>query len=387
MAPLKKKAKTGSSTTSKQPPTKCNWLFSAEKLTLRELNAICFQLFTKEGDVLAELFDYAIVATSKANNAYKIFGYFQLKISSRWTSKQVVDYLGHPVRTYGSNDAVFGVIEKQLKPKVIILKLKALSGYGFVTESGSVRSKGKKSQKRTGEDDDGGDFDDDEEEDGEEDEEEDDELSNCDLFIKKSSAAVAKEPEVRNRLSSVASPASSKAFVGPSNESSRRSNAVVARAAPNYEEEEVTTSFVSNSNNRTENRFSNPPFYDMSTSPARLVRAPRGTFDPVSQRNNTFSNSFISYQDQLVGAIGSLLDSKLEMRCNQLIVDVNTNITEIMQAYLNADIGNTTSSAVPRGTSPVYETPLGSSETGVQEEEEKAKSTTGVSFVGDEVNE
>jgi len=139
--------------------------------------------------------DYANVAIvfCRRNNAYNIFGYSQVKINLCWTSKQVVDHLGSPVRRYGANDVIFGVVEKSLKPSVIILKLKALSEYGFVTESGLVRCKGKKSPKRTGEVEEAGE-DDDEEDDGEEDDEEDDELNKCNLFIKDHLLELSRRP-------------------------------------------------------------------------------------------------------------------------------------------------------------------------------------------------
>mmetsp|Transcript_18263 Transcript_18263/g.25978 ORF Transcript_18263/g.25978 Transcript_18263/m.25978 type:complete len:195 (+) Transcript_18263:601-1185(+) len=143
--------------------------------------------------------------------------------------------------------------------------------------------------------------------------------------------------------STVASPARITAVAGSSNEASRRSNFGVARAAPENEEE---VTFVCSSNKRTENRVkstvasSDPPLYDMSTSPVRQIRAPRGSFDPVLQRNNAYSNSFISYQDQLVRAIGSLLDTKLDMQFTRFLQDVNMNIHEIMQSYVHAEIGN-----------------------------------------------
>jgi hypothetical protein len=352
MAQAKKKLKTSNIAASKPLRTKCNWLFSAEKITLRELNRICFSLFNRDENQqlsLTEEFDYAIIATSETNNAFTIFGYVQLKISSRWTSKQLVEYLGYDVRTYGPNDIIFGVVEKQLKPSDILIKLKAKGAHGNVTECGKVRSKGKKSAKPA--------QDEEEEEESEESSEDysDDELNHCDLFITRASSTITDaSPGSFSGVGNFSNDATRRSNFGVGGAAAedatffaRRSNIGFARAAP-----ENDTIFVSKSSKRSVNVDAPvPPFYDMSSSPARLIRVPRGSFDPVQQRENAISNSFITYQDQLVTAIGVLLDDKLNTYFTHFSQDVYNSISDIMKQYQNAEVGNTIQPGQEEGAS------------------------------------
>eukprot|EP00590_Aulacoseira_subarctica_P004327 CAMPEP_0172434546 /NCGR_PEP_ID=MMETSP1064-20121228/70694_1 /TAXON_ID=202472 /ORGANISM="Aulacoseira subarctica , Strain CCAP 1002/5" /LENGTH=100 /DNA_ID=CAMNT_0013182779 /DNA_START=491 /DNA_END=789 /DNA_ORIENTATION=+ len=52
--------------------------------------------------------------------------------------------MGYRVTTYGPSDVIFGVVENA----TIIMNLEAIGAYGVITQSGKVRSKGKKSVKR-----------------------------------------------------------------------------------------------------------------------------------------------------------------------------------------------------------------------------------------------
>jgi hypothetical protein len=141
---MKKKAKI--SKPPKQPPTKVNWIFSASRLPSKDVTAVCLRLFTKEKELISDLFEYAIVGVKEVSkNAYDIFGYLQLGKQKRWTRKDVCNYLACPVKTYLSNDVVFERTEKTMKPDEIIAHIKVLADVDNITESGSLRRKGPKS--------------------------------------------------------------------------------------------------------------------------------------------------------------------------------------------------------------------------------------------------
>mmetsp|Transcript_7736 Transcript_7736/g.11236 ORF Transcript_7736/g.11236 Transcript_7736/m.11236 type:complete len:324 (+) Transcript_7736:121-1092(+) len=162
----KKKAKL--SKVVKQPATKVNWIFSANSVSSKEVSSICLKLFTKEKTLLDDLFEYAIVGLKEVANkhSYDIIGYVQLGKRARWTRKDVINHLGYEVKTFSSNDTVFGHLEKSLQPGEIIKQIKAIADVDNVTEGGTVRKKGTKKYSLKRDDDEKDDDDDSKSDDG-----------------------------------------------------------------------------------------------------------------------------------------------------------------------------------------------------------------------------
>jgi len=262
----KKKAKL--SKVVKQPATKVNWIFSANSVSSKEVSSICLKLFTKEKTLLDDLFEYAIVGLKEVANkhSYDIIGYVQLGKRARWTRKDVINHLGYDVKTFSSNDTVFGHLEKSLQPGEIIKQIKAIADVDNVTEGGTVRKKGTKkySLKR----------DDDEKDDDDDSKSDDDEGNEC-LFFHKN-----------EKRSSV-------------DQSSR-----VARA---------TTSLGSSSNT--------------SSSPMRISKVPPSNVTDVILPN--ISNYTTSMQNTIEATITRLFEQNNSRLIAPLVTGVNENTTLI----------------------------------------------------------
>jgi hypothetical protein len=262
----KKKAKL--SKVVKQPATKVNWIFSANCVSSKEVSSICLKLFTKEKTLLDDLFEYAIVGLKEVANkhSYDIIGYVQIGKRARWTRKDVINHLGYEVKTYSSNDTVFGHLEKSLQPVEIIQHIKAIADVDNVTEGGTVRKKGTKkySLKR----------DDDEKEDDDDSKSDDDDGNEC-LFIHKN--------EKRSSVDQLSG---------------------VARA---------TTSLGSSSNT--------------SSSPMRISKVPPSNVTDVILPN--ISNYTTSMQNAIEATITRLFEENNSRLIARLVTGVNENTTLI----------------------------------------------------------
>ena len=230
-----------------------------------------------------DLFEYAIVGLKEVANkhSYDIIGYVQLGKRERWTRKDVINHLGYEVKTYSSNDTVFGHLEKSMQPGEIIQHIKAIADVDNVTEGGTVRKKGTKkySLKR----------DDDEKEDDDDSKSDDDDGNEC-LFIHKN--------EKRSSVDQLSG---------------------VARA---------TTSLGSSSNT--------------SSSPMRISKVPPSNVTDVILPN--ISNYTTSMQNAIEATITRLFEeynsrliARLETRVNQntTLIDDNfkTLITDIAENF------------------------------------------------------
>jgi len=252
----------------KQPATKVNWIFSANSVSSKEVSSICLKLFTKEKTLLDDLFEYAIVGLKEVANkhSYDIIGYVQIGKRARWTRKDVINHLGYEVKTYSSNDTVFGHLEKSLQPGEIIKHIKAIADVDNVTEGGTVRKKGTKkySLKR----------DDDEKEDDDDSKSDDDDGNEC-LFIHKN--------EKRSSVDQLSG---------------------VARA---------TTSLGSSSNT--------------GSSPLRISRVPPSNVTDVILPN--ISNYTTSMQNAIEATITRLFEENNSRLIARLVTGVNENTTLI----------------------------------------------------------
>lgn len=252
----------------KQPATKVNWIFSANCVSTKEVSSICLKLFTKEKTLLDDLFEYAIVGLKEVANkhSYDIIGYVQLGKRARWTRKDVINHLGYEVKTYSSNDTVFGHLEKSLQPGEIIQHIKAIADVDNVTEGGTVRKKGTKkySLKR----------DDDEKDDDDDSKSDDDDGNEC-LFIHKN--------EKRSSVDQLSG---------------------VARA---------TTSLGSSSNT--------------SSSPMRISKVPPSNVTDVILPN--ISNYTTSMQNAIEATITRLFEENNSRLIARLVTGVNENTTLI----------------------------------------------------------
>ena len=262
----KKKAKL--SKVVKQPATKVNWIFSANCVSSKEVSSICLKLFTKEKTLLDDLFEYAIVGLKEVANkhSYDIIGYVQIGKRARWTRKDVINHLGYEVKTYSSNDTVFGHLEKSMQPGEIIQHIKAIADVDNVTEGGTVRKKGTKkySLKR----------DDDEKDDDDDSKSDDDDGNEC-LFIHKN--------EKRSSVDQLSG---------------------VARA---------TTSLGSSSNT--------------SSSPMRISKVPPSNVTDVILPN--ISNYTTSMQNAIEATITRLFEENNSRLTARLVTGVNENTTLI----------------------------------------------------------
>jgi hypothetical protein len=217
---------------------------------------------------LDDLFEYAIVGLKEVANkhSYDIIGYVQLGKRARWTRKDVINHLGYEVKTYSSNDTVFGHLEKSMQPGEIIQHIKAIADVDNVTEGGTVRKKGTKkySLKR----------DDDEKEDDDDSKSDDDDGNEC-LFIHKN--------EKRSSVDQLSG---------------------VARA---------TTSLGSSSNT--------------SSSPMRISKVPPSNVTDVILPN--ISNYTTSMQNAIEATITRLFEENNSRLIARLVTGVNENTTLI----------------------------------------------------------
>mmetsp|Transcript_7737 Transcript_7737/g.11237 ORF Transcript_7737/g.11237 Transcript_7737/m.11237 type:complete len:355 (+) Transcript_7737:121-1185(+) len=293
----KKKAKL--SKVVKQPATKVNWIFSANSVSSKEVSSICLKLFTKEKTLLDDLFEYAIVGLKEVANkhSYDIIGYVQLGKRARWTRKDVINHLGYEVKTFSSNDTVFGHLEKSLQPGEIIKQIKAIADVDNVTEGGTVRKKGTKkySLKR----------DDDEKDDDDDSKSDDDDGDECLFIHKKVERKMVKEASPYTTLKSAISnndSAGDGITYGLCSSVDQVSG--VARA---------TTSLGSSSNT--------------SSSPMRISKVPPSNVTDVILPN--ISNYTTSMQNTIEATITRLFEQNNSRLIARLVTGVNENTTLI----------------------------------------------------------
>jgi len=298
----KKKAKL--SKVVKQPATKVNWIFSANRVSSKEVSSICLRLFTKEKTLLDDFFEYAIVGLKEvAKHSYNIFGYLQLGKSRRWTRKDVINHVGYDVTTYSSSDTVFNCIEKSLKPVEIIEHITTLSDVDNVTVGGTVRKKGPKYIKKR---------DDDEKEDDDDSKSDDDDGDECLFIHKKVERKMVKEASPYTTLKSAISnndSAGDGITYGLCSSVDQVSG--VARA---------TTSLGSSSNT--------------STSPMRISRVPPSNIRDVILPNipnytSSMQNAIEATIKRLFEENNSCLIASMEKNVSRLVAGVNENTTLI----------------------------------------------------------
>lgn len=317
MSNQKKKAR--SSKGPKQPATKVNWIFTADRVSSKEVSSICLRLFTKDKILLDDLFEYAIIGLKEVSkHSYNIIGYLQLGKSKRWTRKDVINHLGYNVKTYSSNDTVFERTEKSLKPVEIIDHIRAISDVDNVTEGGTVRKKGPKfSLKR----DDGEDDDDDDDESISDDDDDDE----CPFIHKKvERQAVEEASPYTTRRSAITNNDSGGDGIAYGLGSSVEPVTRVARA---------TTSLASPSRQVVKTSVAKllQPLSNASTaSPMRISKVlPSNTRDAIPP---TIPNYTSSMQNAIEATITRLFEennsrliSSIEKTISRLVTEVNEN--------------------------------------------------------------
>ena len=108
MAQPRKSTRSTQVSTKAQQSTKVNWIFTASNRSSPQVRAICNAFFSDSMVLKSETFNYAIIGIkgTSEKGIYDIYGYVQLK-HGRWTSKDLIQHVRYPVKSYSSGDKIF----------------------------------------------------------------------------------------------------------------------------------------------------------------------------------------------------------------------------------------------------------------------------------------